>query len=78
MTSGNNYRTVLTTAKAKVAAIGTTLTAITTALATVTVVLDDDKIDFAEIGSIATAVAVAAGTIYGVWRTPNKVTSKLD
>lgn len=62
----------MTTAKAWIAGIGTTLTALSTAVATVTLVLSDDKVDFNEYGSIATAIAVLASTIYGVWVTPNK------
>lgn len=62
----------MTAAKAIVAAIGTTATAVGTAMATASVVLADDKVDFTEYGTIATAVALLVGTIYAVWKTPNK------
>jgi len=62
-----------TAAKAVAAAIGATLTAVTTALAAVTLALSDDKIDFAEYGSLTTAAVTLAATIYAVWRTPNRL-----
>lgn len=65
--------TKLTPAKAIAAAIGTTLTALTTALATVQLVLADDAVDLAEVSTLAAAVVAAGATIYAVWRTPNKV-----
>lgn len=61
-----------TAAKAWVAAAGTTLTALMTAVATASVVLDDDAVSIGEVGTIATAVATLAATIYGVWKTTNK------
>lgn len=63
---------VMTKAKTVAAAIGTTLTAITTALATLNIALDDDAIDLSEVAGIVTAVLTAGATIYAVWRTPNK------
>ncbi len=62
-------------AKAVVAAIGTTLTALTTAAATASVVLDDDKIDLTEVSAITTAVVALVGTVYGVWKTVNRPVS---
>lgn len=62
----------LTAAKAIAAAIGATATAVGTAMATASVVLADDKVDFTEYGAITTAVATLIGTIYAVWRTPNR------
>lgn len=62
----------VTSAKAVVAAIGATATAIATAAATAQVVLADGKLDFSEYGTIATAVALLVGTVYGVWKTQNK------
>lgn len=59
-------------AKAWTAAVGLTLTATTTALATVQLVLSDDKVDFAEYGTLATAVVTWAAAVYAVWRVPNK------
>lgn len=61
-----------TPAKAIVAAVGTTLTALTTALATVQLVTNDDAIDLSEWGTLTTAAVTLAATIYAVWRTPNK------
>lgn len=69
--SGPVIRT--TAAKAWVAAAGTTATAITTALAAVSVALSDDAIELPEVAGIVTAVLTAASTIYAVWRVPNKV-----
>jgi len=61
-----------TKAKAVVAAIGTTATAVTTALATVSVAVGDDAIDVTEVGSIFTAVVALVSTVYGVWKTTNR------
>jgi len=61
-----------TKAKMWAAAIGSTLTAATTALATVQIVLSDDKVDFSEYGTVTTAVLTLAATVYAVWRTENK------
>jgi hypothetical protein len=61
-----------TKAKAVVAAIGTTATAVTTALATVSVAVGDDAIDVSEVGVILTAVASLVSTVYGVWKTTNR------
>jgi hypothetical protein len=63
----------MTAVKAWVAALGATLTALTAAVATAQVVLADGKLDFSEYGTIAVAAATLIGTIYGVWRAPNKV-----
>ncbi len=62
------------TAKAWAAAIGSTCVAITTAMATVQIVLDDGALDAGEYGSLATAAVVLVGTVYAVWRTPNRPT----
>lgn len=52
-------------AKAAVAAIGT--------LATVLVaVLADNALGLDEVETVVAAVVTAAGTVYGVWRTPNR------
>ena len=58
-------------AKAVVAAIGSTITALMTALATVSLVLDDDAVDVTEIGTLTTAVVALGLTIWAVWRVPN-------
>lgn len=62
-----------TAAKTVAAAVGTTLTAVTTALAAVSVVLADDAVSIEEVSAVVAAVVTAGATIYGVWRTPNKV-----
>ena len=61
-----------TKAKAWVAGIGTVLTATTTALATVTVVLDDDVVNANEYGALAVAAATLISTVYGVYKVRNK------
>ena len=66
------YRTKTTAAKAWVAAIGTTLTALTTALAAASLALADDALDLNEVSAIVTAAITAGATVYGVWRTENK------
>lgn len=58
-------------AKAVVAGIGSTLTALMTMLTTISFVLDDDAVDVNEIGSLATAVVTLGLTIWAVWRVPN-------
>lgn len=63
----------MTSVKAWVAALGVTLTAISTAVAAVQVALSDGSLDGGDVASIITAVVVASGAIYGVWRAPNKV-----
>lgn len=65
----------MTAAKAWMAALGASLTAVTTALATVQLVLSDDAVDLAEIGTLAVAASTLAATVYAVWKTPNKVVS---
>lgn len=59
-------------AKAVVAAIGTTATAVTTWVAAVTVVASDDAIDVGEVSAILAATIALGSTVYGVWRTVNK------
>lgn len=70
-----NYTTKTTNAKAWVAAFGATLTALTTALAAVSLALSDDTVDLAEVAGLVTAALTLGATIYGVWRTPNRVVS---
>lgn len=67
---------MFTKAKTYAAAIGGTLTALVTALATAQAVLDDGALDAAEYGLIATAAATLIGTVYAVWRTPNRPVSR--
>lgn len=58
-------------AKAWVAAVGSTLTAASTAWATVTVAVSDDTVDVNEIGSLVALALSLVGTVFGVWRTKN-------
>lgn len=58
-------------AKAVVAGVGATLTAVLTLLATVTLVVGDDAISFEEIGTLVGAVAALVATVRLVWRVPN-------
>lgn len=67
-----------TAAKAWVAGIGATLTAVTTALATVQLVLADDAINLPEISTLTTAAVSLLATVYAVWRVPNKVKGPFD
>ncbi len=71
----NYVSTQTTPAKAIVAGIGTTLTALSTAVATATLVLDDDRVDLAEVTSITTALVTLGATVYGVWWTRNRPVS---
>lgn len=59
--------------KAVISAIGTSLTAVATAWAAVENATSDGLMNATDYGSIATAVAVAVGTIYAVWRVPNRL-----
>lgn len=59
------------TAKAVVAGIGSTLTALMTMLATISLVLDDDAVDVTEYGTLTTAIASLVLTVWAVWRVPN-------
>jgi hypothetical protein len=67
---------MITKAKMWVAAAGGTATAVLTACATAATVLDDDKIDFTEYGTIAAALAALVGTVWGVWRVPYSSTRR--
>ena len=62
----------MTKAKMWAAAIGTTCTAIATALTAVQLVLGDGKIEVGEITTLATTALTLIGTVYAVWKTPNK------
>jgi hypothetical protein len=59
------------TAKAVVAGIGATLTALMTMWATVSVAAQDDAFDAGEIGTLTTAAITLALTVWAVWRVPN-------
>lgn len=59
-------------AKAWVAAVGATLTAVTAAWASVTTTLGDNHIDGGEAGTILTALFTLVGTVVAVWRVPNE------
>lgn len=57
--------------KAIVAAVGATLTALTTMWATVSVAYESNGIDIGEMGTILTAVLAAVGTVRAVWSVTN-------
>jgi hypothetical protein len=59
--------------KAIVAGIGSTITAITTMWATLSLVAEDNGIDAGEIGIGATAVLTCIATIRAVWQVRNEV-----
>lgn len=61
-----------TTHKAWMAAIGSTITALSTFWASASLVLSDDQVDLNEYGSLATAVASLVVTVYAVWKVQNK------
>lgn len=63
----------MSAAKAWIAGLGTTLTAVTTVLATLQVALSDDAFSTDEVATIVIALLTAGSTIYGVWRIPNKI-----
>lgn len=52
-------------AKTLVAAIGTVITALTTAYA-------DDVLSVEEVGTVVSVVIVGIASVYAVWRVPNK------
>lgn len=58
--------------KAIIAGVGTTLTALTTMWATVSVAASDDAFDAGEIGTLTTAFITLAMTVYTVWKVPNQ------
>lgn len=62
----------MSSAKAITAGVMTSLTAVMTCLATVQVVLDDDKVDISEYATVAGAVASLVATVYAVWKVPNR------
>lgn len=59
-------------AKAWVAAVGATLTAVTASWASVTTTFSDNVVDAAEVGTILTAALSLVGTVIAVWRVPNE------
>lgn len=58
--------------KAIVAGVGSTLTALTTLWATLSVAYESNGIDVGEYGTILTAVLVCVATIRAVWATTNE------
>lgn len=66
-----------TKAKMWSAAIGGTLTALTTFVATLNTAFEDNGLDAGEVGLIATAVVALVGTIRAVWRVENKPVNTL-
>jgi len=67
---------VFTKAKAWVAGIGSTLTAIVVAIGVLSGALQDNKIDGGEIATLISTAVTLVGTVYSVWRVPNKVVDK--
>lgn len=70
MTTGVQVR--VTKAKTYAAAVGATLTALAVALPVVNDALSDDRVDGGEIATLITAAITLAGTVYAVWRVPNR------
>lgn len=66
-----------TKAKMWAAAVGGTLTALTTFVATLNTAFEDNGIDGGEVGLIATAIVVLVGTVRAVWRVENKPLNRL-
>lgn len=66
-----------TALKAKVAAVGATLTALAVAWATVQGALADGKLDASEVTPLIVAGVTLVATVYGVWRAPNKIKSSV-
>jgi hypothetical protein len=66
-------KTKFTSHKAVVGAIGSTITAVSTAWAAVSLALSDDVVDLNEYGSLATAAVTLVGTVYAIWKVENKV-----
>ncbi|HTS10086.1 MAG TPA: hypothetical protein VMP68_31270 [Candidatus Eisenbacteria bacterium] len=64
-----------TAAKAWISAIGSTITALTTFYAAVQVATADNGLDAGDVSSLLVAGVALVGTVYGVWRTPNKPAS---
>ncbi len=58
--------------KAYVAALGGTVTAVTTFLATLSLVVGDDAITMEEVSSVASAVVSLVGTVLSVWKVTNE------
>lgn len=58
--------------KAIVAGVGSTLTALATMWATVSIAYESNGIDVGEYGTILTAVLMCAGTIRAVWSVTNQ------
>jgi len=67
-----------TAAKAKVAAIGATLTALLVALGPLQTALEDDRLDLGEVTTVGGALVTLGATVYGVWRTTNKPVADKD
>jgi hypothetical protein len=64
---------VFTKAKAIAAGIGASCTAVIVFLGVLLPDLADNKIDATEIGALVVAVVSLFGTVYAVWRTPNRI-----
>lgn len=66
---------VFTKAKTIAASIGATCTAIVVFVGVLLPDLSDNKIDGGEATALVLAFISLVGTVYAVWRTPNKVLS---
>lgn len=62
----------MTAVKAKVAAVGATLTAFLVALGPLQDALADGKLDLQEATTLGGVAVTLVGTVYAVWRAPNK------
>lgn len=66
------YTGPVTKAKTVVASIGATVAALAVALPVVSDVLSDEKVDVGEVSSLIAAFIALAGTVYAVWKVPNR------
>ncbi len=62
----------VTAAKAKVAAVGATLTAALVFIGVLTPALDDGTLSIGEATPLVGALVTLVSTVYGVWRVRNK------
>lgn len=65
-------------AKAWVAAIGSTCTAVLAWCSAVAVYAEDDKIDLGEVAPIVGLTISLVGTVYGVWKITNRPKSDTE
>ena len=72
MTQPSQPSVDVTAAKAVVAGIGATITALLGALTVVSVAVNDGQLDGGEIGGLITTAITLITTVYGVWKVPNQ------